>query len=95
MVNYKVTGSLDKIAEVKPGMTANMTIKVAEKSNALVVPSSAIINKNGKHIVRIVNDPKKKTYDEKEVETGLEADGGLTEVTTGLTEGKEVITYMK
>ncbi len=95
VVNYKVTGSLEKIFEIKPGMTANMTIKVAEKKNILVVPRSAIINKNGKRIVRVINDSKKKTYDEVEVQTGLEADGGLTEIISGLSQGQEIITYLK
>lgn len=95
VVNYKVTGSLEKIFEVKPGMTANMTIKVAEKKNVLVIPRSAIVNKNGEHIVRVINDPKKKTYDEVKVQTGLEADGGLTEIISGLSEGQEIVTYIK
>lgn len=95
VVNYKITGSLEKILEVKPGMTANMTIKVAEKQNVLVVQSSAVINKDGKHIVRVINDPKKKTYDEVEVTTGLDADGGLMEITSGLSEGQEIVTYIK
>jgi len=95
VVNYKVTGSLEKIFEVKPGMTANMTIKVAEKKNVLIVPRSAIVNKNGQHIVRVINDPKKKIYDEVAVQTGLEADGGLTEIISGLSEGQEIVTYLK
>jgi multidrug efflux pump subunit AcrA (membrane-fusion protein) len=95
VVNYKVTGSLEKIPEVKPGMTDNMTIKVAEKKGVLVVPSSAVINNNGKQIVRVINDPKKVTYSEVEVQTGLEADGGLTEITSGLSEGQEIVTYIK
>jgi len=45
VVNYKVTGSLEKIPEVKPGMTDNMTIMVAEKKGVLAVPSSAVVNK--------------------------------------------------
>jgi RND family efflux transporter MFP subunit len=95
VVNYKVDGSLEKIPDVKPGMTANMTIKVAEKDNVLVVPSSAIINKNNEQIVRVITDPKKLTYSEVVVQTGLEADGGLTEITSGLSEGQEIVTYMK
>ncbi len=95
VVNYKVTGSLEKIPEVKPGMTANMTIKVAEKKNVLVVPSSSILNKNGQHFVRVINDPKKKTYNEVEVQTGLEADGGLVEIISGLSVGEEIVTYLK
>jgi multidrug resistance efflux pump len=95
VVNYKVTGSLENIPGVKPGMTANMVIRVAEKADALVIPSSAIVNKNNTKVVRVITDPKKKTYSEVTVTTGLEADGGLTEITSGLTEGQEVVTYMK
>ena len=95
VVNYKVTGSLTQIPDVKPGMTANMTIEVASKKGVLVVPASAIINKNGKQVVRVITDLKKKTYIEVEVQTGLEADGGLTEITSGLKAGQEIVTYIK
>lgn len=95
VVNYKVTGSLEKIPGIKPGMTDNMTIKVAEKKNVLVVPSSAIINKDGKHFVRVINDSKNKTYTEVPVTMGLEADGGLVEIISGLNIGQEIVTYIK
>jgi HlyD family secretion protein len=95
VVNYKVTGSLENIPEVKPGMTSNMTILVKEKKGVLAAPSGAIINKNGKKFVRVVTDPKAKTYEEVEVTTDLEGDGGLTEIISGLSEGKEIVTYIK
>lgn len=95
VVNYKVIGSLNNIPKIKPGMTANMTILVAEKKGVLTTPSSAIINKNDKRYVRVVDDPKTLTYHEVEVTTGLEADSGLTEILSGLTNGQEIITYMK
>lgn len=95
VVNYKVTGSLENIPGVKPGMTANMTILVTEKKNILVTPSSSIINRDGKKFVRVIDDPKVKTYHEVEVSTDLEADGGLVEVVSGLSEGQEVVTYIK
>lgn len=95
VVNYKVIGSLENIPNIKPGMTANMTILVAEKKAVLVVPSSAIINKEDKRYVRVVDDTKTKAFHEVEVTTGLEADSGLTEILSGLTEGQEVVTYIK
>ena len=95
VVNYKVTGSLEKIPGVKPGMTDNMTIMVAEKKGVLAIPSSAVVNKNGGRFVNIIDDPKKKTYHEVSVTTGLEADGGLTEITSGLSAGQEIVTYIK
>lgn len=95
VVNYKITGSLENIPEIKPGMTSNMTILVSEKKEALVAPSSAVINKDGKKIVRVVNDPKNKTFIETEVSVGLEADGGDVEVLSGLSGGEEVVTFIK
>lgn len=95
VVNYKVTGSLEDISEIKPGMTANMTILVNEKKDILVTPSSSIINRDGKKFVRVIDDVKTKSYQEVEVETGLDADGGLVEITSGLMEGKEVVTFIK
>ena len=95
VVNYKVTGSLDDIPEIKPGMTANMTILVAQKDNVLSIPSTAIINKNSKQYVRVIDDSKKKTYHEVQVQTGLQADGGLVEIISGLNDGEEIVTYIK
>lgn len=95
VVNYKITGSLDNVPEIKPGMTANMTILVAKKDNVLSIPSTAVINKNGKQYVRAIDDPKKKTYHEVQVQTGLQADGGLIEIISGLNDGQEIVTYIK
>lgn len=95
VVNYKVKGSLDNVQGVKPGMTVNMTILVAEKQNTLAVPYSAIISKNNKQYVRVIDDPKEKTYHEVEVTIGLQADGGLVEILSGVPEGQEVVTYIK
>ncbi|MCX6701704.1 MAG: efflux RND transporter periplasmic adaptor subunit [Candidatus Zambryskibacteria bacterium] len=95
VVNYKVVGSLENIPNIKPGMTINMTILVAEKKGALVVPSSAIVNRDNKQYVKVIDDLKKQTYHEVEVKVGLEADSGLTEIISGLAEGQEIITYMK
>jgi HlyD family secretion protein len=95
VVNYLVKGSFDNVFDIKPGMTANMTILVAKKDSALSVPSTAIINKNNRQYVRVVDDPKTKKYHEIEVKTGLQADGGLVEIISGLAEGQEIVTYVK
>ena len=76
-------------------MTANMTILVAKKDNALAVPSTAIINNNNNQYVRVIDNPKTKTYHQVQVQTGLQADGGLVEITSGLTDGQEIVTYIK
>ena len=95
VVDYLVKGSFENVPGIKPGMTANMTILVAKKDNVLAVPSTAIINKNSKQYVRIPKDKSDKTYNEVLVQTGLQADGGLVEITSGLTDGQEIITYIK
>lgn len=95
VVNYKVTAAIDNISEIKPGMTANMTILVGEKSGVLAVPDSAVLNNNGTKQVRVIDDSKKKTYHAVNVQTGMEADGGLVEVTSGLNEGQQIVTFIK
>lgn len=96
VVNYKITANIFETPELRPGMTANMTILVREKNNVLTIPSRAIIkDKTGKKIVRLVTNSKTKTYTEVEVITGMEGDGGLTEITTGLLEGDEIIVLIK
>jgi len=95
VVDYLVKGTLDNIPGIKPGMTANMTILVAKKDSALAVPSTAIINKDSKQYVRIITNDKSKTYSQVQVQTGLQADGGLVEITSGIKEGQEIVTYLK
>ncbi len=94
VVNYKVTASVDKLPEIKPGMTANMTIVTAVKPGVLAIPQRAVLGHDGKKFVRVIDDPKKKTYHEVEVTTGLEADGGLTELLSGLEDGQEIVTFI-
>jgi len=95
VVNYLVKGSLDNIPNIKPGMTVNMTILVAKKDNVLAVPSTAVINKNNKQYIKVIDNSKNKAYHEVEVKTGLRADGGLIEIMSGLVEGQEIVIYMK
>ena len=95
VVNYLVKANLPNIADIKPGMTANMTILVAQKSGVLCVPSSAVINQNSSQYVRVVDDIKKGTYHQVQVQAGLSADGGLVEIISGLNEGQTVVTYIK
>lgn len=95
VVNYKVTASIPAIDEIKPGMTANMTVLTAEKKGVLAIPNRAVIKNGTSNKVRVIEDTKKKTYKEVDVTTGLEADGGLVEILTGLSEGQEVVTFIK
>ena len=94
---YRITIHLsfseELFEKVKPGMTANAVITTAEKENILLVPSRAIIEKNGDgKFVRIL---KNKEVKEIPIKTGLYGDAGLVEITSGLREGQEIITYIE
>lgn len=96
VVNYKITVSVDQGVDLRPGMTANMTIMVKEKKHVLTVPSRAILTgKDGQKTLRIVSDSKTKKFKEEVVSTGLEGDGSLIEVTSGLMENDEFIVLIK
>jgi HlyD family secretion protein len=94
VVNFKVIATMEKVPEIKPGMTANMTVLISEKENVLAIPLRAIIS-NGSKKVRVIDNSEKKTYHEVEVTTGLEADGGVIEVLSGLNDGQEIVTFIK
>ena len=96
VVNYKITASIDSSPTLRPGMTANMTILIEEKNNILVIPARAITtDKSGKKTIRLITNTKTKTYKEIEVTTGMEGDGGLTEITAGVNEGDEIVVLIK
>lgn len=96
VVNYKITTSVEQSAELRPGMTANMTINVKEKKNVLVAPSRAIlISDNGDKTIRLITNTKKKKYREVLVKTGMEGDSGMIEITSGLKEGDEYVVLVK
>jgi len=95
VVNYKVVATIDAIQEVKPGMTANMSVLIDKKPSVLAVALRAVIVRDGKKFIRVIDDTKKKTYHEVEIKTGLEADRGLVEIISGVSEGTEVVTFIK
>lgn len=56
VTTYDVTISLDNTEGVIMGMTASVTIEVASKEDALVIPSEALVEKDSKKYVMIPND---------------------------------------
>ncbi len=96
VVNYKVTASTEQTPEIKPGMTANMTIKVNNRIDVISIPSRAIIKDNkGNQSVRLITNTKKKNWKLVPITTGLEGDGGIVEVTKGLSVGDEYVVLIK
>jgi len=45
--------------------------------------------------VRLIDNPKTKSYHLVKVTTGLQADGGLVEILSGLSAGEQVVTLIK
>lgn len=86
VINYRVVSSLPADPDIKPGMTANLTILIAEKDNVLSVPNRLIKTVGDKKYVSVLNG--KKSTDV-EITTGLAGDS-LTEVYTGLSEGDQL-----
>jgi RND family efflux transporter MFP subunit len=78
--------------KIKSGMSGDATIQTDKKESVLNVPQRAVLSKNGKKFVRILDG---KNIIEKEITTGLRGSEGEIEILSGLTEGEEIITYFK
>ena len=87
VVNYPVMAAIQKDGRLlKPDMTANITIKTAERK-ALVVPNSAVQRDGEERYVLLVRDGKQ----EKRSVTIGTRDAGFTEIKKGLTIGDRVV----
>ena len=96
IVNYKIKVAIKDIdAQIKPGMNADISILINKKENILVAPRLALVEHDGKTYIRIITDEKRKKYIEQEVETGLEGDGNLVEITSGVNEGDKIAILSK
>jgi macrolide-specific efflux system membrane fusion protein len=87
VVNYPVMAAIQKDGRLlKPDMTANITIKTAERK-ALVVPSGAIQRDGDERFVLLSRDGKQ---EKRTVATGTR-DGGFTEIKKGLSASDKVV----
>lgn len=77
-------------ARLKIGMSTNVDINTAEKDNVVMVPQRAVKNDNGQDYVEILNADGK-TTSKMNIRTGLKGDDGMTEVTSGLNGGENVV----
>jgi HlyD family secretion protein len=89
VVNYPVTVRITNADEnIKPGMTASVTIITDQAQDALMVPNKAIHTSNGQHTVTVLFEGQQMSVP---VTTGLSNDT-MTEVTGGqLKEGDAVV----
>lgn len=73
--------------KIKPGMFAKVEIATKSRSDVLAVNSEAIVTKNGKSLVYVVEN---EMAVEKEVTIGLDT-GAKVEITKGLNSGEQVM----
>jgi len=92
VVYYAATITLSSgqdLSLVRPGMSSNVTVRTAEYADALSVPSRSVLVKDGSKYVRL--QAADGTIEERTVQVGLHADGGRTQILSGLEEGETVI----
>ncbi|KKQ80255.1 MAG: Efflux transporter, RND family, MFP subunit [Parcubacteria group bacterium GW2011_GWC2_38_7] len=87
---YKVTLEFTQENEnIKSGLTANIDILTAEKSDILNIPQRTILRNNGDKIVRILKNGTE--VQEVKVSTGIRGTNGNIEILKGLNVGDKII----
>lgn len=87
IVTYLVKVKVDQPQDyLKPGMSAEVEIKVVEKEDVLLIPQSALLEKDGKNYLRIKRENEIIPI---EVKVGLVTEE-FAEITNGLKEGEEI-----
>ena len=89
-ISYKVKILLADTTNIKPGMSANISILTKQVQNALSIPKNFIQKKGNESGVLLVTDTKGEKTAYRKVETGVEADGGFVEILNGLIDGDKV-----
>lgn len=93
VVYYQIKLKLNNVdIRIKPGMSANIDIATAEKTDVISVPQRAIKldgEKKYVDVLQTLDNTTKKVY----IETGLEGDEGMVEVKSGLKGGEKVVTF--
>ena len=73
-------------------MTANIVITTAKRDRVLQVPARALIESEGRRLIRVLSGGQ---VLEIPVTIGLRGDEGLVEIIDGLSENDEVITFIR
>jgi HlyD family secretion protein len=74
---------------LKPQMSTNVTIVIADKPDVLQIPANCVIRKKGGDVVKVKSGGAPEG-EERSVEIGI-SDGRSTEIVSGLNEGDEVV----
>ena len=92
VITYDVTVALDNPErQLKPDMTANVTIQTSRRTNVLLVPSEAVKIGVGGLTVNVLGGTAGAPTVESRKVTAAGTDGVDTEIRSGLTEGETVI----
>jgi len=88
VVTYNVTFALDNVeAQLKPGMTADVSVVVSERDNAVHVPTAAVTGSGSNATVTVLRNGKSVSVP---VVAGLTGDSS-TEIVSGLEAGETVV----
>jgi hypothetical protein len=80
--------TMPKDVQLREGLTVTVSIWLDERNNVLLVPNKAITSQGGKPYVQVVAAAG--VTEERVVQTGI-SDWQYTEVTSGLSEGEQVV----
>jgi len=93
VIYYTTKTSLESENDlIKPEMTANVTIFTQKKDDVIIIPLGALIFREDKKVVRIIEN---KEIKEVEVTTGLMNTMGSVEITSGLNPGDKLFYKQK
>lgn len=92
VVYYQIQTSFNlEDDRLKSGMTTNLEIITDEKENVLIIPARAVNFEDSTRYVELLRNG---TPERVEITTGLESDQ-FVEVTSGLEEGDQIITFVR
>lgn len=85
---FRATAIIDNAAgNLAPGMFGRFTIAYEKHTNALVIPSNALLDEDSEKTVYVVTNG---TVDRRIVETGIETDGRV-EILNGLDDAEQIV----
>jgi RND family efflux transporter MFP subunit len=89
VTNFEITVAFSAPDQrIRSGLTANLIIETARKENVLLLPQFGIFEKDGMRFVRKIEGEKPRVVP---VTVGAQGENGLLEITSGLSEGDEVM----
>ncbi len=90
--SYKVTLQFNNNdSRIKTGMAANITITNQTKNGVLAIPQTAVITQNNQTYV-LKQTPSGQPQ-QVQIQTGISGLNGMTEITSGLNEGDQIVSF--